>query len=134
MIVNGVLMIEIYFLIAMISNVIADILIWKEVKIMRISHQTIQVDTKAMKVSIETSQAGFEEFSSSLGPALSDHAKLTAKALGSAIGYYQGKAEKATSGEIEGLQDTLQALGPLAQLIGTTQKTGGNSGSGKFHV
>ncbi len=125
---------EIYLLIAVILNVIADILVWREVKTMRIAHQVIMIDTNAMKVTMEQSNIGFQEFSQTLGPALKDHAKLTAKALGSAIGFYQGKAQKAAEGEIEGLQSTIEALGPLANLIGQGPSGTNNSGNGKFHI
>lgn len=106
-------MIEFYVLFALILNIIADLMIWREVK---------------------KAKNGFKEFTESLGPALTDHAKMTAKALGSAIGYYQGKAQKAAEGEVEGLQDTLTALGPLVQLMDKGQSTKKEGGNGKFHM
>ncbi len=110
-------MIEFYLLMAVISNFIADILIWREVK--------------RMKDTLIEANVGFQEFTQTLGITLGDHAKMTAKAIGGVIGHYQGKAAKAASGEIEGLTDTLEALGPLAQLISKAPSSGGN---GKFHM
>lgn len=127
-------MIEIYFLFALIANIIADLMIWKEVKTMRIAHQTIMIDTQAMKITMDQSSIGFQEFSESLGPALTEHAKMSAKSLAGVIGMYQGKAEKATGKELEGLQETLGALGPLAQLIGSQSPPKNGSDSTKFHI
>ena len=112
-------MIEIYLLIAVISNFIADILIWREVK--------------HMKDTIIKANAGFQEFTQTLGTTLGDHARMTAKSIGGVIGHYQGKAEKAAAGEIEGLQDTLQALGPLTDLIAKAPSSS-PGGNGKFHM
>lgn len=95
---------------------------------MRLSHYRIET-------TVHTMEEGFSGFSSSLGASLTDHAKLTAKAIGGVIGHYQGKAQKAAEGEIEGLTETLSALGPLAELIGgNNAPPGGNSGKGKFHM
>ncbi len=113
-------MIEIYLLIAVISNVIADILIWGEVN--------------KMKDTITEANGGFQEFAQTLGITLGDHAKATAKAIGGVIGHYQGKAEKAAASEVEGLQGTLQALGPLADLISKAPSSSGSGETGKFHM
>ena len=86
-----------------------------------------------MKNTIIEANVGFQEFTQTLGCALTDHAKMTAKSIGGVIGHYQGKAEKAAAGEIEGLTDTLEALGPLAKLIGNAPSSS-PGGNGKFHM
>ena len=113
-------MLEVYLIIAVISNIFADLLIWHEVK--------------HMKDILSEANVGFQEFAQTLGVTLGDHATKTAKAIGGVIGHYQGKAEKAAAGEVEGLQDTLQALGPLAKLIGNAPSSSGSGGNGKFHM
>ena len=113
-------MIEVYLLIAVISNIFADLLIWHEVK--------------HMKGTLSEANVGFQEFAQTLGVTLGDHATKTAKAIGGVIGHYQGKAEKAATGEIEGLKGTLQALGPLADLISKAPASGDRGGTGKFHM
>ena len=113
-------MIEIYILIAVVSNILADIAIWREVSLMKSSAQRMEEN--------------FMGFFDSLGGALTDHAKLTTKGIMGAIGHYQGKAQKAAEGEIEGLSSTLEALGPLAKLISQAPAPGGDSGGGKFHM
>ena len=118
-------MIELYVLLAVMGNIIADLLIWGEVKRMRCSHTRIES-------TVHTIHEGFSGFSESLGVGLTDHAKLVAKSVTSAIGYYQGKAQKATEGEIEGLQETLGALAPIVQLMGS-QNSGGKSPPG-YHI
>ncbi len=120
-------MLEIYMIIAVICNVIANMFVFREVKRMRKAHNTIMVDIRELRM-------GFGEFTQTLGPCLTDHADRVSKSVKHSIAHYQGKAEKAAVGEIEGLNDTLQALGPLAKLISKAPASGDGGGTGKFHV
>lgn len=141
---------EFYVLIALITNVIADLMIWREVKTMRISHERIQADTKGLKLAVTSCRESLIEevekhgqktaealglvvsyFSEGLEPALELHANRVTKGIRGVIGYYQGKAEKTAETEIEGLNDTLKALGPLAALV--KDNAPGKSSTG-FHL
>lgn len=116
-------MIECYILFAVVCNIIVDLLVWKEVRIMRISHQAIMNDTNALL-------EGFREFTQTLGPALELHAKKIVKSFG----YYSNKGEEAAEGQIDSLQSTLEALGPLANLVSSTKSSSAKSGGSKYHV
>lgn len=111
-------MYELLFLVAIITNVIADLMIWHEVKVMRMSHQLIKLETEAMKLLIETCSADIK-------PLLNDHASRLAKALGGVMGYYGSKAKKETEEQVNGLAGTVGSLSDLvklAQQLPDTQK------------
>lgn len=143
-------MMEFYVLIAIVSNVIADIFVWHEVMIMRKSHLSIEFETKKLYSSVFTLHETIHDeidnhgqklaealgmvvnyFSEGLEPALETHAERVVKGLRGVIGYYQGKAEKSGQEEMEGINDTLKALGPLAALV---QDVKPSSSSPKFHT
>jgi len=117
---------EIAFIIAVATNCIVDYFVYRQIREMRVEYRHIKTET------VEIS-GNLRSIGTNLPDLLQEHAKVGAKALGSQIGYYQGKAAKAQEGQLDGLNKTVEALGPFAELL-----KGGVSGpegpKGGFHL
>ena len=53
-----------------------------------------------------------------LSAALTDHAKLTVKGVTGAMGYYQGKGQKAAEGQLGELTGAMDQIKPLMEMFG----------------
>ena len=103
-------MYEIAFIIAVATNCIVDYHVYRQIRSMRVEYCHITSET------VEIS-GNLKSIGKNLPDLLQEHAHVAAKALGSQIGYYQGKAQKAQNGQVEALEETVKALGPFAELL-----------------
>ena len=116
------------FLAAVLANCIIDYFVYRKLSEAKTEYEIIRTETIKFNHVVKSIAEHTPEL-------LQQHAAATAKAVSGVIGYYQGKGQKDAAGNIDGVNEIVDKLGPLGDILKAAQQgQGPNGGAGGFHL